>query len=420
MKILGFNIGGKTQEQPQNILSERGGNKSVVNAILEQQKYRYREDLKTFEDAIEARDNIVNYDREELHRIYRKCMQDAHVSSQWMNRKLHTLKKEFYVCRDGQDEPDDELTNLLRQTWFYKFLDAAMDSIAWGFTLIEFGVWTGETFVPYRMKQSKKIHPDVLVVERDNVKPEYGILVYTPGNSTGIDLTDPKYKNCLAFIGNSENGWLYEAAKPYLIKDNTLKNWSEFSELFGMDVRVFKTEAEGDNLKRAKQGLKNAVGGGSMIMGLEDSLEYIGTGRSDAYNVFKQLVDSQNSALSKLIHGQDVVSNNTGQVVGTTGENIADMYSEADARLMKFYIESVLFPLLSANGVNIEGAKFKWSSKENLSLEERVDIDLKISQMGFKHSSDYINETYDTNVEESPEESQQRIENQLKEIYGNG
>jgi len=415
MKILGLEIGGRAKEQPQNVLKEQAQNKSIVNAILEQQKYRFREDLKTFEDAIDSRNNIVNYDREEIHRIYRKCMQDSHVKSQWNNRKLNTLKKEFYICDKNTDEIDDDLTAMFRKTWFYKFLDAAMDAQAWGFTLIEFGIWTGDNFAPYRMSKTKKIHPDVLCVERDNVKPEYGFVVYNPGNSTGIDLTDPKYTKSLLMIGGSEDGWLYEAAKPYLIKDNTLKNWSEFAELFGMDVRVFKTEAQGDNLKHAKAGLKNAVGGGSMIMGPEDSLEYIGTGRSDAYNVFKQLVDKQDSALSKLIHGQDVISNNTGQVVGTTGENVADMYSEADSRLMKFNVENLLFPLLIANGVNLEGKKFKWSSKENLSMDERADIDLKIAQMGFNHSADYINETYDTDVEGT--DTIEVTQNKLKELY---
>ena len=67
--------------------------------------------------------------------------------------------------------------------------------------------------------------------------------------------------------------------------------------------------------------------------------------------------------------------------------------------LEKYIIEAKLFPLLELNGVNISGHTFEWATKENISLSERSEIDLRITQMGKTHSDDYINETYDTNVE---------------------
>ncbi len=418
MEILGY----KFFDKVENKISTKNNAKSVTRAILEMQKFRMREDLSTFELAVQNRDNIVNYNREDLHRIYLRAMQDPHITSQWDSRKLKTLKKEFFVMPKGSEDPNDDLTAMLQAPWFFEFVNAILDSQAWGFSLIEFGEWDGEKFIPYR-NQKGKIHDDVELIDRDNVKPEYGIVTSTAGQSTGEDFTKDKYKNNIIFVGNKDNGWLYGAAIPFLIKNNTVQNWSEFAELFGMDVRAFKTDAQDEDLTKVKQALKAAVGGGSMIMGQEDSLEYIGTGRSDAYQVFKQLVDYQDSTISKLIFGQDVVANNTGNVVGEIGENVANDYGDADARWVKYIIEDKLFPLLSLRGVNMEGMTFEWGTKENLSLSERVDIDLKISQMGFTHSDDYINETYDTNVEETKDLDSANLtetKNALKELYNVG
>lgn len=403
----------------ENKLSTKPDNKSVANAILIQQKFRMREDLRTFEAAIDNRDNIVNYNREDIHRIYREVLQDAHVRSQWNNRKLKTLKKQFFVMPVDGEEPNKELTELLKAPWFYKFMDVVLDSRAWGFTLLEFGLWNAEkmSFESYRMKESKKIHEDIEVVERDNVKPEYGTIGNTPGQIDGLDFTKEKYSSSLVFVGESENGWLYDAAKPYLIKNNTLQNWSEFAELFGMDTRFFQTDAQGDDLTDARASLKQSVGGGTFIGGQDDKLSYIGTGRSDAYQVFKQLVDQEDSTISKLILGQDVISNNTGQVIGEVGERVSNLYGDADAKLLKFIIEDKLFPLMEKHGVSFEGHTFEWDTKESLTLAERADIDLKISQMGFTHSDDYINENYDTNVETSESANLTETQNKLKEVY---
>ncbi len=403
------------KDQLNNKISSRSSKRSIAQNILIQQKFRVREDLRTLELAILDKDNIVSFNRELIHRIYRRVLQDSHIKSQWCTRKLKTLKKEFFIFKGDSDEPDEELTELFSSPWFYKFMDLALDSMAWGFSLIEFGIWDGKAFKPYRTSKKKLIHEDLMVVDRDYVKPEYGIVTNTTSEVVGIDFTEDRWKSQLIFLGGISDGWLYEASKPYLIKENVLKNWSEFAELFGMDLRFMKTEAEGTERKKLENQLKSVVGGGTMIAGIEDDLEYIGTGRSDAHDVFEQLVNEMNSTLSNLIFGQDVISNNTGRVVGQIGENVSNIYGDSDARFLKFEIEDKLFPLLIKNGVPLENCRFEWGTRESLTLKERAEIDFKIAQMGFEHSVDYINETYDVNVDES--DSQETIQNRLKALY---
>ncbi len=399
-----------------NKTPEKQDKKSILSKILLEQKYRVREDLKSFENAILDKDNVVNYNRELIHRIYKKTIQDAHVRSQWTTRKLKTLKKDFQVFPKRSDEPNEELTELLQSPWFYKFVDFALDSIAWGYSLIEFGIWKDGSFHSYRTSNGGLMHEDIIIAERDNVKPELGVVTSIVGANHGVDFNEDKFKKQLIFVGGSTDGWLYDAAKPYLIKDNVLKNWSEFAELFGMDMRFMRTDSEGQERKDLEQSLKAAVGGGSLLAGLDDQLEYIGTGRTDSFKVFKELVDTMDKTLSKLIFGQDVISNNTGRVVGEVGESVANVYADADARFIKYIIEDKLFPLMILNGVPFEGMEFKWGTRENLSLVQRADIDLKITQMGFGHSPEYINETYDVNVEDESTPIEE-TNNKLKALY---
>ena len=65
----------------------------------------------------------------------------------------------------------------------------------------------------------------------------------------------------------------------------------------------------------------------------------------------------------------------------------------------------------------------KWKYDETMSMREmneRADIDLKISQMGFKHNPDQLNERYGVDVESVGTSTVEAVKNKLKELYPNG
>ena len=74
--------------------------------------------------------------------------------------------------------------------------------------------------------------------------------------------------------------------------------------------------------------------------------------------------------------------------------------------------------MLTANGTNFDNMVFEWGSKENLSLVQRADIDLKLSQMGFTPDKEYIQETYDVNVDNTEEKEVEKTKNALANLYG--
>ena len=371
--------------------------KSPVKYILDQQKFRTREDLRTLRIAIDSADNPTNYNREDLHRIYRECMRDPNLSSQWESRKMKVKEKQFRVLNQAGEE-DIEKTTLLEKSWFLDWMDAVLDSKLWGFTMMEFGPLVEGRFLNYQSQTSNgtlKYFDPINVLDRDNVKPEFGIITSTPGMNTGIRFDDPAYTDQIMFVGKTHDlGLLYKCVKYILFKDNCLANWSEWAEIFGMDKRVGYTDTDGEDRNRFITAIKNLGTNAYGVFTKNDKVEFLGTNRTDAFKVYDELVNYVDEQTSKVIFGQDVVNNNTGRVVGTVGENVANMYGDTDARFVKNLVNDRLFPFMENLGFTWKGLTFDWDTSEKLGLKDKAEIDSKISAMGFDIDEKYITDTY--------------------------
>lgn len=388
---------------------------SPIKYILEQQKIRVRQDLLRLRTATDACESIYNYDRSLLHDVFREVEKDAYLHSQWTSRKMKTKEKPFKFCSDSGEENED-ITKMFETQWFYDFIDAALDSKYWGFTLIEFGPLVNGEFQDYKVKTQAgtKYYNAITVLDRDFVKPELGIITQNTGAATGISIDDPKYADYLMMVCSDfrDHGILGKASKHVLFKDNALGNWSEWAEVFGMDKRIGFTNASGNDRTNFIKAIRDMGSNAYGVFSETDKVEYIGTQRVDAYKVYENLINYTDGQSAKLVWGQDVVSNNTGKVVGTVGENIANMYGENDAKLIANLVNKSLLPMMANLGFDSQGTYFKWDSTEKLTLSDRAVVDKAISDMGFQHDPNYINNTYGTNVEVKQEPTpEQKIKN---------
>jgi len=377
---------------------------SPIQYILDVQKFRTLQDLLKLRVAIADAENVKTYNRYLLHQIYRDVIVDPNLTSQWETRKMKTKEKPFKLCGpDGKE--DSESTKILdSQPWFIDWVDAVLDSKEWGFTLIEFGPMLPDgTFMPYQI--NGKLYSAVNVIDRDNVKPQLGIVTNTPGNMQGISMTDPMYASHLMFVGGYRDyGWLFKAAKYILFKDNCLGNWSEWAEVFGMDKRIGKTAAEGPQREAFIRAIRDLGANAYGVFTPRDEVDFVGTTRTDAYQVYEKMITYIDEQINLLIFGQNVVTNNTGRIVGTVGENVSNMYGVADAKFVAAYVNQRLIPLMLNLGCKgLMNRTFEWDNTEKVPLKDRAVIDQAIASMGFKHSVDYINKTYGTEVEEAPE-----------------
>lgn len=393
--------------------------KSAAQYIFERQKYRIHEDMQTWRYAVDDFENIYQYRREFLHRIYRQIIVDPHLTSQWNTRKMKTIERQYKIV-DKEGNKNQDLENILKSSWFYDLLNGILDSRLWGFSLIEFGPVENSQFIDYK-GENNKIYPGVNIIDRDYVKPEFGIVVKEMGLITGLNIHDPEFADQLLLIGEKHNaGLLFNMAKYILFKDNCIANWSEWSELFGQDLRIVKSTAEGDDRKRLLQQLKQIGSSGYGIIDPDDMFEFHGTARTDAYKVYNELIDYIDTQISKLIFGQDVVTNNTGRIVGTVGENISNIYGNADGEFVKSILNTYCFPRFTKLGIgNFDGYSLEWDTTEKMNLTQKADVDLKISQMGFRIDPDYIQETYGTVLDkENPTEMNEvQQAEKIKSLY---
>lgn len=382
--------------------------KSPIQYILDVQKIRVRQDLLRLRISIDIAENVRIYDRELLHKVYREVIKDPIVDAEWNSRKMKTKERPFKIVKksvnkEGKSEfkENQELTDTLDEApWFIDFIDAVLDSKLWGFSLIEFGPLNPETgnFMPYQV--NGKVYPPVNIIDRDNVKPEYGIITTNPGSITGLSMSDPGYADFMMFVGKYHDfGILEKLCKYALFKDNCLSNWSEWAEIFGMPMRVGYTNTQGEERSNFIRAVRDMGANSYGVFTEQDKVEFVETGRTDAYKVYQEMVRTCDDGIAKNIQGQNVVSNNTGQVVGKVGENVANTYGMADSKFLASYVNDRLFPLMSNLGFKkFDGYKFMWDTTEKLELKDRAEIDGKINAMGKEHSDDYINQTYGTNV----------------------
>lgn len=391
---------------------------SPIVYILEQQKLRTKQDLLKLRLAIDSAENVKNPNRELLHNIYRDIEKDLELSSNWESRKMKVKEKPFKIVSKSGDEAP-ELTEVLEQPWFFDWIDACLDAKMWDFSLIEFGPLelSSGRFLPYKV--GDKFYDPITVIDRDNVKPELGIITNTPGMIRGKSFDDPEFVDYLMFVGSHSkkmNGILWKAAKYVLFKDNALGNWSEWAEVFGMDKRIGYTNASGEDRKNFIKAIQNIGTNAYGVFSERDKIEYLGTQRTDAFGVYHELIKYIDGKVAKIVFGQDVVTNNTGRVVGEVGENIANMYGDNDARTIKNLVNYRLFPFMANLGFKkFDGYRFQWDTTEKLSLKDRSEVDLRISQMGKSHSDEYINNTYGTQVTEQNDVA--AVDEKLKNYY---
>jgi phage gp29-like protein len=388
--------------------------KVIEGALSERQNYRGHEDLETLEDAIVQSENVDRPKRTLLNGIYDIIEKDPHLHSQWENRKMKIIQRE-YSFKKGEEE-NEKIKEIFSGEWFHEFLHLAMDAKKYGFQLIAFGNWDGSKYNYSKTKDGFVMKP-VRAINRNHVIPEKGIITKNSNDDYGMDVFNNPFTKSLLFLGDTKDkGFLFKCAKYILIKNNCLLNWSEFAEIFGHDLRVGKTETTGQKRKDFVNMLKKLASSGIGVMDVDDSIEFAGTSRSDAYQVYKELNEYVDKNISKVIFGQDVVSDMTGVTRGTAAENITDVYSEHDAKYLKGIINDSLIPKMIQHGVSglDGGIRFDWVNTEELSLTEKSEIDLKISQMGFKHDLEYIEKTYNVDIEERTGED---VKQDLKNLY---
>ncbi|MDF7809924.1 DUF935 family protein [Hymenobacter sp. YC55] len=392
---MAFNFPQKLAElNPFKRFGKNAGKESIRNRMYPVQVHRLRQDVGKWRSALDQAENVYFPNRTELLNIYSDLILDLHLSSVMETRLINVLSRPFKLENAaGVEQPD--LTKLLKKPWFRKFCTFVLEKNYYGHSLIEFPLPVDGEF------------RNVDLVPRQYVSPELGIVRTMPGMITGTDFrTDPAFTPWLIEVGDpTDLGLLNKAAPMALYKKNVVSAWADFTEIFGMPYRAVTTEAEGEELERIEEIIRDMGQASYGVFPDDVKIEFISAATANE-RLYDTFIERANSELSKLILGQTMTTDSgSSRSQGEVHERVAANYTRADSEMLLNVINEQLLPLMIRHGYRLQGCSFVWDDAEQISKKDLFDITKGImTDSGYKVSRKWLEATF--GVELEPEASE--------------
>lgn len=373
---------------------------------FEQQLQRVRQDAESYSMAVQAAESPMYPNRFLLTQTYQQTVLDGQIQSAMLQRKMGVLSQKFHIVNTS-GEVDVEKTKLLNQHWFYNFMDLALDSKFWGFSCIQFSPVENSKFL------------GVELIPRIYVVPERSLVRTNTATLTdGVIFTDKPYSNWCIGVGEKTDLGLFQKLTPYVIwKKNALNAWAEYAEVFGVPIRITKTNVRDETQRKNAENMMRNMGVATWsVLDLQDEFEIIENGRSDAYEVFDKMVERCNSEISKVILGQTGTTDEKAYAgsAAVQGE-VAAQIAKQDQLWMQFIINNQLIPMMNRLGFGLDGFTFEFDLTEQLNVAEQAKIDAAFMPY-VKFDKEYLEKRY--GIELSDEEiPTKEMSDKLNNLY---
>lgn len=355
-----------------------------------------RKDIADWRMAWQQAINVENPQRSRLYDIYRDVAVDLHLSGCIAQRKGFVMARSFKLEKaDGT--ADEEAQRLFDAPWFKQFCKLALDSLYWGHSLIELGE-------PFTAEDGRRMYDEVKLIPRKHVIPEFGVVVHQVGDEpkSGTDYRTPPIADWYVEVGASDDlGLFLKAATQTISKKNALGFWDTFSEIFGMPMRIAKTNTRDDKERAKMEKMMENMGAalwGVFQEGTE--IDVVENSRGDAFNVYDKRIDRANSELSKLIIGQTMtIEDGSSLSQSETHLSVFRNLIEEDCDMLRDVINTRLLPRMVAHGFPVEGLTFNWDYSVDYTPEQQLAYETMLLN-NFEIDADYFIEKYGVPVGE--------------------
>ena len=380
--------------------------KEIGDKVIKQQLYRFNQELKNWKLGVDNFEDNFSPTTVELIRVYNDIVIDAHLSAAMEARISKTTSKDFKIIDEDGEELKDE-SYYFTAPWFRSFLKQSLESKFFGYSLIQFNDLKGYCF------KSTEVFP------REYVYAQKGAVRTSPFSTADlISYEASPYDAWTLGVGNpSDIGILMKAAPLVIFKKTALGSWTEFAELFGAPFRLGKTDVRDEELRDNMYNMLENMGRNAYgVFDKDDELEFIRDNKTDAFNVFNELIERTNSELSKLILGSTMtMDDGSSRSQSEVHERTTGAINKEDAFFIQSVVNDELIPWLNKyHNFNITG-RWVFDDTENTSKAEQFKIDSELVKMGFNVPKEYFTETYSTPINDKEEEPETTPEPEPKE-----
>jgi len=338
----------------------------ISSNIAPVQFQRIRHDVNLWREAIREAEMAILPFRVRQQRLYVDTVLNPHVQACMLRRKELTLLREFEII-DKSGEVNEEATEFFKQQWFEHFSDLALDSIFYGYSLIQLGdIINGDI-------------QDIQMVRRANISPDRRCVTVFEYAISGINFDDEVYGKWLCYIptlteiGISKCGYglLYKIANYELYLRQLFQQNADYCEMFAHPFRLGKTDkVQGDADHNKLVAMMQVMGSQPWgLIGKNDELDFIsdksGTGWQ-SYGAFSKMLKDE---ISKVIlgHADAVDSRAQGLGDGKSSESPAkialDDKQTKDGRMMEHIVKKILIPKLVGLGMrNLENCSIRYKN----------------------------------------------------------
>lgn len=317
--------------------------------------------IEEWKNAIYSAKNPASQRWAYLQEMYEKAMLNDVVYSA-IDLRLKRIEREYYTLTDKQG---NDITHYLNGSWFNDFKKYTVESNFYGFTVVEITTKDGKPVV----ELIPRAHLAPLAGGINMASPTSGLLVYR----------DTELEKVLIEIGKpTDLGSLHILTLATIYFKHALEEWAEFISLFGKPLRIGKVFSRNDEARQKMASNLDAMGSSAWaVIDQEESVEFIESTKTDAFNVYDKMMSRMERAIHRIILGQTSLTEEKAFVgAAKVSQGIANDILVADKKLIERVVNEDLLPRLIAFGwKELEGASFQ--------MDERIEItelDLKIDE----------------------------------------
>ena len=382
----------------------------------------YKKDIKDWQDGrIEALDTGLP-DWTQYISVLDDVMIDSHITAIISVIKDKIKAKKISII-DSSGKPNEDKTLIFESEWFFKFLDICIETFYYPYSVIQLGDVKDEQF-----KDLKLIKREYVIPQKQFIKKNLYVFGTYKNEVDGWNYTDPKYENYfIELLSEYELGLLDKVAYHALGKKAMLIYWWRLGELFGIPMRIGRTDISDPARRQNMENMMSDMGSTlSAVTDKDDEVLLVESKANGTVTLFKDNLEYSNNEISKVFLGSSSVVDER-SFVGSAevGERVFEEKQKAICRKISFIINDKLLPRMLFYGFDLNGYSFKWESEDTMKYSDKIEA-LRVLPMYFDMDIEEVSEKMGFKLKEKINPQKEAIKaikayksnlNELKTMY---